>query len=339
MSRPVVSVVIPAHNAMPDVIEAVESVLAQDRPADEVIVVDDRSSDGSGDAVRARFGERVRVIAGQFGSAAASRNAGWRAAAGEWIAFLDADDLWTPDKLSASLALLAAAPHADWCFSDGTVHALDGRRHDSLFGLWAELEEPYCGSPVAELIEVNFVLTSSVVARRSALEAEGGFDESLSHAEDVDLWIRLSRRGCATGTNRALVHYRARETGLSAQSHKRNFGAVTMFSRMAADRTLAPALRRLARRRVSRHHYRLAIAALREGDAGRARRHLAMAWLFPGFATPVLLGFATSLLPGPLVQRLRGRKAVGAVAGPMKAPRRVRLSGFVPPPGADGKAQ
>lgn len=336
---PTVSAVIPAHDAMPDVVEAVESVLAQDRPADEVIVVDDRSSDGSGDAVRERFGGRVRVLAGAFGSAAAARNAGWKAARGEWIAFLDADDLWMPDKLTTSLALLAAAPHADWCFSDGTVRAIDGRMHDSLLALWAELEEPYCGSPVAELIEVNFILTSSVLARRSALEALGGFDESLSHAEDVDLWIRLSRRGFATGTNRPLVRYRARETGLSAQTDNRNVGAATMFARMAADPTLAPPLRRLARRRVSRHHYRLALGALREGDAGRARRHLVKAWLLPGFATPVLLGLATSLLPAPLVQRLRGRRAVGAVAGPMKAPRRVRLSGFVPPPAAGGGAR
>lgn len=321
---------------MPDVIEAVESVLAQDLPADEIVVVDDRSGDGSGDAVRARFGDRVRVLSGTFGSAAAARNAGWRAARGEWIAFLDADDLWTPDKLSASLALLGAAPHADWCFTDGTVLALDGREHDSLLALWAEVEEPYCGSPVAQLIEVNFVLTSSVLARRSALEALGGFDESLSHAEDVDLWIRLSRRGLAAGTNRSLVRYRARESGLSAQARNRNIGAVTMFERMAADPTLDPALRQLVRRRVSRHHYRLAIAALREGDAGTARRHLLEAWLLPGFATPVLLGLATSFLPAPLVQRLRGRKAIGKVAGPMKAPRRVRLSGFVPPPAAGG---
>ncbi len=334
---PSVSVVIPAHDAMPELIEAVESVLAQDRPADEVIVVDDRSKDGSGDAVRARFGDRVRVLAGAFGSAAAARNAGWRAARGEWIAFLDADDLWTPDKLSVSLALLAAAPHADWCFSDGSVRALDGREHDSLFALWADVEEPYCGRPVAELIEVNFVLTSSVVARRSALEALGGFDDSLSHAEDVDLWIRLSRRGYAAGTRRALVNYRARATGLSAQADKRNHGAVTMFSRMAADASLEPELRRLARRRVSRHHYRLAIAALRENEPGRARRHLAQAWLLPGFAMPVLLAFVTTLLPAPLVQRLRGRAAVGSAVATMKAPRRVRLAGFAPPPaGTEG---
>lgn len=334
-----VSVVVPAHDAMPDVIEAVESALAQDRPADEVLVVDDRSSDGTGDAVRARFGERVRVIPGRFGSAGAARNAGWRAARGEWVAFLDADDLWTPDKLSASLAVLAAAPHADWCFSDGSIREIGGREHASLLALYAELEEPYCGSPVAELCEVNFVLTSSVVARRAALEALGGFDESLSHAEDVDLWIRLSRRGLATGTGRVLVHYRARESGLSAQADKRNRGAATMFGRLAADPTLAPSLRRAARRRVSLHHYKLGLAALRAGRRGEARGHLLASWSFPGFTAPVLAGLATSFLPAALFRRLRGRRAVGAVAGPMIAPRRVRLAGFAPPPVSGGGAR
>jgi glycosyltransferase involved in cell wall biosynthesis len=334
---PTVSAVIPAYNAMPDVLEAVESVLAQTVPAAEVIVVDDRSSDGTGEAVRARFGDRVHLVRGSFGSASAARNAGWRAATGEWVAFLDADDLWMPGKLAVALARLAAAPHADWFFSDGSVSWTDGTEHPSLLALYADLEEPYCGQPVAELCEVNFILTSSVLARRSALEALGGFDETLSHAEDVDLWIRLSRRGFATGSRDVLVHYRGRETGLSAQAANRNLGATAMFARMAADRTLEPGLRRAARRRVSLHQYKLAVAALREGRAAEARGHFARAWDFPAFTTPVLLGLLTSLLPGGLVQRLRGRRAVGAVAAPMMAPRRVRLAGFAPPPGAGAR--
>lgn len=332
--KPTVAAVLPAHNAMPDVLEAVQSVLDQDRPVDEIVVVDDRSTDGTGDALRARFGERVRVVPGTFGSASAARNAGWRAARSEWIAFLDADDLWAPDKLSTCLGLFAAAPHADWCFSDGTASWLDGQQHASLLSLYADLEEPYCGSPVAELCEVNFVLTSSVVVRRSAIEALGGFDETLSHAEDVDLWIRLSRRGLATGTNRSLVRYRARPTGLSAQADKRNVGAATMFARLAADPTLDPALRLAARRRVSRHHHRLGMAALREGDTREARAHLVKAWMFPGFVLPVVLALAATFLPRAFFQRLRGRRSVGAVAGPMLAPRRVRLAGFAPAPTA-----
>jgi len=336
VSEPSVSVVVPAYNAMPDVLEAVESALSQERPASEVVVVDDRSSDGTGDALRTRFGDRVRVITGKYGSASAARNAGWRAATGEWIAFLDADDLWMPDKLSASLALFTAAPHAIWCFTDGTVRDLEGREHASLLARWVDLDEPYCGSPVAELIDVNFILTSSVLVRRSALEALGGFDETLSHAEDVDLWIKLSRRGLATASGRPLVRYRARDTGLSAQVDNRNLGAATLFARLAADKSLAPALRQAARRRVSRHHYRLALAALRAGKPAESRGHLMKSWMFPGFTMPVVAGLATSFLPQAVFQMLRGRRSVGAVAGPMLAPRRPRLSGFVPPPAAGG---
>jgi len=336
VSEPSVSVVVPAYNAMPDVIEAVDSALAQDLPPSEIVVVDDRSSDGTGDALRARFGDRVRVLAGRYGSASAARNAGWRAARGEWIAFLDADDLWLPDKLSASLALFKAAPHADWCFTDGHGRALDGQEHPSILARWVDLEEPYCGSPVGELIDVNFILTSSVIARRSALEALGGFDETLSHAEDVDLWIRLSRRGLATATSRVLVRYRARDTGLSAQADNRNLGAARLFARLAADDSLAPAFRQSARRRVSRHHYRLAVAALRAGRPAESREHLLKSWMFPGFTAPVVAGLATTFLPAALFQKLRGRRSVGAVAGPMLAPRRPRLSGFVPPPAAGG---
>src|SRR5438132_8729260 len=107
MSAPFpVTVVIPAHDALPYVLEAVESVLNQRTPAAEIVVVDDASRDGTGDAVASRWSERaaaagvsLRVLRGTFGSAGAARNAGWRAATSAWIAFLDADDLWFPDKL------------------------------------------------------------------------------------------------------------------------------------------------------------------------------------------------------------------------------------------------
>lgn len=74
-----VAVVIPAHDGLPDVLEAVASALDQTLVPEQVLVVDDASSDGTGAAVRARFGDRVTVVSGRFGSAAAARNAGWRA--------------------------------------------------------------------------------------------------------------------------------------------------------------------------------------------------------------------------------------------------------------------
>ncbi|MCC6650944.1 MAG: glycosyltransferase family 2 protein, partial [Candidatus Eisenbacteria bacterium] len=125
-ASPEFSVVIPAHDGLPDLLDAVESALSQSFAAAEIVVVDDASTDGSGDAVEARFGDRVRVVRGRFGSAGAARNAGWRAAKFPWIAFLDADDLWLPEKLAVAAEKLLACPEADWFFSDGAFRTLDG---------------------------------------------------------------------------------------------------------------------------------------------------------------------------------------------------------------------
>jgi glycosyltransferase involved in cell wall biosynthesis len=328
----VVAAVIPARDALPDVLEAVESVLAQTRPPAEVLVVDDSSRDGTGAAVEERFaGDRrapVRVLRGRFGSASAARNAGWRAAGAPWIALLDADDVWEPDKLEQAAAVLARAPGAAWFFSDGSFRTLRGELHPSWFALYADLPEDYVGTPVAELLEVNFVLTSSVVVRRDALELAGGFDETLSHAEDLDLWIRLARRWPVAASQRALVRYQHRDGGLSGQYERRLRGDVELFSRLAADPTLPGALRRRALQRNALAHHHLAIAALRGGNGALARRHLRGSRLLPKRALPFALTFLASLLPPAWLAGLRrlgwATRPVGRL---MVSQHRVRLHG------------
>ena len=326
----VVAVVIPARDALPLVLEAVESALAQTRPPAEVLVVDDGSSDGTGSAVEERFGgdprAPVRVLRGRFGSAGAARNAGLRATTAPWIALLDSDDLWEPEKLERAADVLARAPAATWFFSDGSFRTLAGELHPSWFALYADLPESYVGSPVAELFEVNFVLTSSVIVRRGALELLGGFDPTLTHAEDLDLWIRLARRWPAAASRRTLVRYQHREGGLSSQNERRLLGDVELFRRLIADPALSRTLRRLARRRSAFTHYRLAVMALREADGPAARRHLRASWLFPERAIPVAVAFAASLLPASWIAWLRGQAwATRQVARRLAAERRVRL--------------
>jgi len=320
------AVAIPAHDALPDVLDAVESALAQTHPPAEIVVVDDRSGDGTGEQVRARFGDRVTVVSGHFGGAAAARNAAWRASRAPWVAFLDADDLWFPDKLATVADRLAQSPDAIWFFSDGAFRTFEGETLPSWFELYAEIEEPYLGVPLAELFEVNFVLTSSVVARRDALEALGGFREDMSHAEDLDLWIRLALRGPAAGTGRPLVRYQHRPGGLTRQVESRLLGNAGLFRRLAEDRALPAELRRLAERRSALAHYKLAISALREGRTLDARRHAAGSWLFPERVLPFTLVWSAARLPASWVRRARGaRWATRSVVAPMGRHRRVTL--------------
>jgi len=325
-----ISVVIPAHDGLPDLIDAVQCVLSQTRLPHEIIVVDDASSDGGGEAVERRFGDSLRAAPALPKRPRSTRTEG------EWIAFLDADDLWLADKLAVATERLQASPHADWFFSDGAFRTLDGQLHASWFGLYADVVEPYCGSPVAQLFEVNFVLTSSTVVRRAALERENGFDESLTHAEDLDLWVRLSRRGLATASRRALVRYQHREGGLTRQTEKRLEGGARLFDRLAADRELTPELRRLALRRASLYHYKLALAALRQGRRSEAISGFVRAWLFPERVKPVLLGLAAAFLPNAWFAGLRRQGAARAVATPLAALRRVRLEGMAEAPATPG---
>lgn len=302
-----VAVVIPAHDGLPDVLEAVDSALQQTLAPEGVIVVDDGSQDGTGWAVSQRFGERVQLVTGRFGSAGASRNVGWRTATAPWIAFLDADDLWFPDKLATAAALLERHPEAGWFFSDGAFRTLEGELHDSWLRPYAVVGDGYVGRPLAELFEVNFVLTSSVIVRREALERERGFDESMSHAEDLDLWIRLSRRWTAAASTRPLVRYQHRAGGLTRQVESRLTGDICLFQRLAGDETLSPELRRRARHREAVAHYKLAIRALRAGQRDEARQHLGRAWMFPERSVAVSAAFGASLLPSSWLTRLRGQ--------------------------------
>jgi glycosyltransferase involved in cell wall biosynthesis len=186
--RPTVSVVIPAYNAGWCVRKAVDSVLAQDRCDFEVIVVNDGSTDDTA-AVLAEYGPAIRVIDQPNGGMSNARNAGIRAARGEFIAFLDSDDWWLPGKLGRQVALLRQRPELGFCSCAARVEDMDG----ALVNLWSCPQ--WQGSLLAYLFQGGASVPgscSAVLARRDLVLAAGAFDETLRGAEDPDLWIRLA---------------------------------------------------------------------------------------------------------------------------------------------------
>jgi glycosyltransferase involved in cell wall biosynthesis len=183
--RPKVTIAIPAYNAELWLRDTLDSALAQTFPAHEIIVVDDGSKDGT-EAVTRSFGDRVRYVRQPNQGVSAARNTAIREATGDWIAFLDSDDLIVPEKLAKQVAVIEANSQLvvvysafSYLYSNGTSQrtpvfpAVD---------LWPGLRYR---TPI---------LPSTAMIRRSALEEVGGFSTEYHYAEDWELWLRLVRR-------------------------------------------------------------------------------------------------------------------------------------------------
>ena len=186
-AAPAVAVVIPCFNQAHYLAEAIESVLGQTRPPAELLVVDDGSEDNSYE-VAGRY-ETVTRIQQRNRGVAAARNAGWKASDSEFLAFLDADDRLLPDALEIGALALDRRPNL--AFVSGVSRDIgdDGR-------VIAALRQPLVSQDhYLRLLEDCFIWSgSSIVYRRSALEAVGGFDKSLRAADDYELYLRLARR-------------------------------------------------------------------------------------------------------------------------------------------------
>jgi glycosyltransferase involved in cell wall biosynthesis len=180
MTPPLATIVVPAYNAEATLLATLESALAQEYERVEVLVVDDGSTDGTA-AITASL-EGVRCVRQENAGPSAARNRGIAEAEGEFVAFLDADDLAPPDKLSIQVGYLLNHPEVDCVL---------GRQE-------VELEEGGAPSWIGrDPVHGDFagVPLMSLVARRETLRELGGFDESLRIAEDRDLLVRMRERG------------------------------------------------------------------------------------------------------------------------------------------------
>jgi glycosyltransferase involved in cell wall biosynthesis len=195
-----ISVVIPTYNRAHLIRETIGTALAQTRPAHEIIIVDDGSTDATRetvDGLDCRTSAAIRYIRQENAGPGAARNRGIREATGDWIALLDSDDLWIPDKLARQVEFLEGRPNLDFLFA-----------HLSNFEEGDPADEPdipdakvnkYCQSNAShlreffpQLLRLNFIPTSSVVFRREAGLRVGPWREDLRCAEDYDWWLRWS---------------------------------------------------------------------------------------------------------------------------------------------------
>lgn len=229
-----VSAIIPTHNRQELVTEAIQSVLAQSYRDFEIIVVDDGSTDSTRSVVQAFTDPRLRYIHQENAGLAAARNTGIRAARGDFVAFLDDDDVWFPEKLSWQVTVLQR--QLDTGLVTGGWVCVDNS------GTQLSQAKPWLWRPQLDLdtwLMACPAVPAAVTVRRDWLERAGGFDEALSRArygaEDWDLWLRLAFLGCPMAWVEELVcAYRVNPGSMSRQAQRQRQGTVCVLDKFFA---------------------------------------------------------------------------------------------------------
>ena len=319
-AAPLISVIIPAYNVASYIDETLGSVFAQTFTDFEVIIVNDGSPDTE-EFERAiqPYRENICYLKQENRGASGARNTGLRAARGEFIAFLDADDLWSPNYLDEQLKFMREFD-CDLACADAMV-----------FGVSADAGRTYMESLMKdapsqgrvtflELVNADrSLITSGVIARRDLILEVGLFDEALRNAQDFDLWLRLARHGARLAyQRRVLLHYRSRPnslTGDAINSHQRE---LRVFDKIEQSYEFTPAERAevtpVIRNRRALLEYELGKLHLLPGDFTQARDSFAKAnRLRPGWKSKVALLF-TRFAPR-LLQTLYAVRAKKAIAG------------------------
>ncbi|MFN0185174.1 MAG: glycosyltransferase family 2 protein, partial [Aquabacterium sp.] len=208
-----VSAVIPTYNRKGRVERAVRSVLAQTKPVEEIIVVDDGSTDGTAASLETTFGGRVRVIRQANLGVSAARNSGIRAAVGRYLALLDSDDAWSPDKIRLQHDWLQARPDFGMVLCDYDRIEADQseprafRRREAI---------PLDGFVLEHVLRQPSLAPSTAMIRREVFDQVGGFDETLRTAEDVDFHIRVAARWQIGVIEQVLMRAHMESSGLSS---------------------------------------------------------------------------------------------------------------------------
>lgn len=290
MSAPAVTVVIPTHGRRARLPITLGTALGQRDVDHEVVVVDDGSSDGTAAYLSAHPDPRVRVVRHDSPRGLAeARNAGIAAARGEWVAFLDDDDLWAPDKLASQLRGLAGSPGARWS-AVGCIIV------DDSLGILRAAHPPTTGELRGRFRASNVIPAggSGVLASRALVEDVGAFDDRFTFVEDLDLWIRLADRSPIASVDRPLVAYVVHGGNLSLTGDGYE-------AELRAVEAKYPAEKRVSTLALQVAH------AFRQGHRARAARLLLQGGV----------GDALTVVSRPLVDRAAGRTSP-SVPGPWR---------------------
>jgi len=244
-AAPSVSVIIPAYKVAAFISETLASVFAQTFTDFEVIIVNDGSPDTEElERELARFIDRVNYVKQENRGASAARNAGLRTARGEFVAFLDADDLWLPSYLDEQIKFVLER-NCDLVCADSEVFC-DSSTDNKTYMETLMADAPPAGAVtfIGLLSAEQSLITSGVVVRRERVLEAGLFDEALRNSQDFDLWLRLARNGTRMAyQRRVLLRYRNRDNSLSGDEVNVHRRELRVLEKVEREYDLSPAER------------------------------------------------------------------------------------------------
>jgi glycosyltransferase involved in cell wall biosynthesis len=302
-----VSAIIPVYNGAVTIAEAIDSVLGQTYANSEVIVVNDGSTDATAEVLR-QYGDRITVVEQTNGGLSKARNAALRIANGEYVAFLDADDLWLSTMLERAVAVLDRDQECVLVYSDlELVDSAGITLNTSLVG------GPAAHAPTLEemLTRLWPIMPSAVVMRRETLEECGGFcEEFRSYGyEDAYCWLRAREHGHFHYLPEKLAVWRFSLFPRQLKKTQGGAESARVFDRLLRERYGVPAAPLLkSRRRAARSILGyIGLSAMRDGDTARARAAFERALKLDPFRIKNYLRMVRTYLPSRIARALSGR--------------------------------
>lgn len=307
---PKVSVIIPSYNRAHFVGEAIQSILDQTFPDFEVIVVDDGSTDNTKDVVTSFKDPRVKYTFQENRGIAAARNTGIKATSGEYVAFLDSDDLWLPQHLELKVRLLDSRPEVALVCSDNYV--VDYRTGTNLGTFWHRIRvnpERASRQPLRELLsEECFISLQSTLVRRSVFAEVGYLDESLRLYDDWDICVRIAQRFSIETIDMPLVTYRVHGTNPSKDWDLMYPESLAVLYNAIQNYSLSKTELGIVKRRIARNQFRYGRYKLIGGEIALGREKLLAAVKLNPWCIKPYIYLAGSLLGSKVVLNVNSWK-------------------------------
>ncbi len=308
-TTPLVTTLIPTFNRQHTIVQCIQSVLDQTYQPIEIIVVDDGSLDDTGAILEREFGNSIVVMSQENQGQSAATRWGLEKAKGELIAFLDSDDLWTPNKIQSQVAFLSQHPQITVVYTDAEEYSKFGENHKSYVALHSRLRDP--ANLMHAMVNLNIPLRSTVLCRRPFLvEHNIAPDPEAQGKDDVQVFMEIIGHGGKFGfIDEVMTYRRMHDTNMSSDHYKKFFKRIATFENMLLRcQHLPRRWQSQVKKALSNAYFRVGESHWGELQAKQARYYFCQALFIRKSNVAATRGLLATWIPKPAIRAMRSIK-------------------------------